>query len=910
MLPVKYYLLRGNVHNYQLILYLFCFLILLFTIGAGKREPLRSFSEYAVGRRDSSNLTLACFQFILMLGTFSLFGFSHYVATYGTSTILFFLLIPCLYLFFSKRLIPCFSVFNNFLTMGDVMQNYFGKYGRVASAFLGFNFSFFLFGFQSLLLTKFLSSFIPYSPRLIFPFVLAVCGLGVMWRGAISLLNRTLVYATLILAGVPILGNLLFAQSEGYRGLIEAMTTQPFFEGDISSGISLFIILMVFYIDPIVIQCFFMGKNVSQSSLMLRRSSILMIPFFVLIFLLASIGLKSLPLLPTGEIYSSLIYKFTSNHLLPFVVLSFVALIISSADISLHHATLYFTQDVVGIFRKDPSPKTKIWVARGLSLGLPLIFYLISPWAMKFVNLILCFQSMWIPLVLLPFFITVLTSFRCSSSRYQAIIFLTLFTYIFCGLFFPKNGIFYAFLSSCVLSSMVLFINKDLKNALWGVFQPKKKSFPYAIKPPLRRQKKLKSIWKFFYEGSAKRVRQAGAPYVLFGGFLLANYIVPFFHWSETKIALNQDTIIVFRFLSACFGCLLILKNYWPARLKPYLPLFWHFAVLYSLPFLTFIRFLESGMKLGAIVNVTLSLLLLSLILDWISYLVILFLGVALGSLFYWFWKFDVCFVMTAKSIYHISYVLVIGSLLGLIFSRYRDRLVTERIKSMRLLASIIANEMRTPFASISINASSLWSKINKLTSVLPVKDIQELESIAFRTETVAKQAQSNIDLLLTNIHKKVDESKLRLFSVNWGVQSALDAYPFTECERSKIHFDVHKNFMVCADEGLLKNVIFNLLKNSLYAIKSKGSGEVYISFRKGEITNKLIFKDTGCGISPTVLPYIFGQFYAYKSPGAGLGLFFCKKVMHRFNGDINCFSQEGKYTEFVLTFPPTEEKV
>jgi len=99
-------------------------------------------------------------------------------------------------------------------------------------------------------------------------------------------------------------------------------------------------------------------------------------------------------------------------------------------------------------------------------------------------------------------------------------------------------------------------------------------------------------------------------------------------------------------------------------------------------------------------------------------------------------------------------------------------------------------------------------------------------------------------------------------------------------------------------------HIIFNLLKNALYYIKSVGKGEIYIWLELGEEMNKLCFKDTAKGISSNELPHVFERFYSNTQGGSGIGLAFCKMTMEQFGGDIHCESVEGDYAEFVLSFP------
>jgi CheY-like chemotaxis protein len=66
------------------------------------------------------------------------------------------------------------------------------------------------------------------------------------------------------------------------------------------------------------------------------------------------------------------------------------------------------------------------------------------------------------------------------------------------------------------------------------------------------------------------------------------------------------------------------------------------------------------------------------------------------------------------------------------------------------------------------------------------------------------------------------------------------------------------------------------------------------------------VVRDTGPGIAQERIANLFEEFHSFgKTEGTGLGLAFCRRVMHVFGGDIACHSVYGKFTEFTLTFPP-----
>ena len=80
--------------------------------------------------------------------------------------------------------------------------------------------------------------------------------------------------------------------------------------------------------------------------------------------------------------------------------------------------------------------------------------------------------------------------------------------------------------------------------------------------------------------------------------------------------------------------------------------------------------------------------------------------------------------------------------------------------------------------------------------------------------------------------------------------------------------------------------------------------GKIYLRLESGTKVNKLFFKDTGTGIAPDVLPHIFDRFFTKTENGIGIGLAFCRYAMESLQGEIICHSENGKFTEFTLTFP------
>jgi len=112
---------------------------------------------------------------------------------------------------------------------------------------------------------------------------------------------------------------------------------------------------------------------------------------------------------------------------------------------------------------------------------------------------------------------------------------------------------------------------------------------------------------------------------------------------------------------------------------------------------------------------------------------------------------------------------------------------------------------------------------------------------------------------------------------------------------------------MVNADADRLAQVLDNLLNN---AISYAGSDvDVRVVIECGDPT-RIIVADTGQGISPRHLPYLFDPFYradAVRSPRdqhSGLGLRIARGIIETHGGTLTLESREGHGTQAIITLP------
>ena len=109
----------------------------------------------------------------------------------------------------------------------------------------------------------------------------------------------------------------------------------------------------------------------------------------------------------------------------------------------------------------------------------------------------------------------------------------------------------------------------------------------------------------------------------------------------------------------------------------------------------------------------------------------------------------------------------------------------------------------------------------------------------------------------------------------------------------------------VVGDIDRLEQVFSNLLDNALK--NSPEKSEVHITGRNiGTDSVKITIADSGPGIPPEQLPYVFERFYQAGGvrTGVGLGLAIAKEIILAHGGKIEVNSNPGEGAEFTVTLP------
>ncbi|MBU3114707.1 sensor histidine kinase [Clostridium lacusfryxellense] len=215
-------------------------------------------------------------------------------------------------------------------------------------------------------------------------------------------------------------------------------------------------------------------------------------------------------------------------------------------------------------------------------------------------------------------------------------------------------------------------------------------------------------------------------------------------------------------------------------------------------------------------------------------------------------------------------------------------------------LTSDMAHELRTPLTNLKTHIEALLDKVWEPTEKILTSFYEEIERLIKLVEglnNIAKLEQTNLNLNKSRFNLSLElEEIITSFQPQYS-NSAL-----------KIYSNLVPNVEVLMDKDKLKQVMYNLLSNSLKY--SRGGGEVTL-YLKSEVNNITVeLKDNGIGISEKDLPFIFERFYRSdesrdkNTGGTGIGLTIVKAIIEAHKGTINVKSKLGEGSTFILVFP------
>jgi len=221
--------------------------------------------------------------------------------------------------------------------------------------------------------------------------------------------------------------------------------------------------------------------------------------------------------------------------------------------------------------------------------------------------------------------------------------------------------------------------------------------------------------------------------------------------------------------------------------------------------------------------------------------------------------------------------------------------------KLIRVLTHEIMNSI-TPITSLAATANNLLEKnpSNNLSDEMNADLKSAVETIHKRSKGLLEFVEKYRTLT------KIPHPNFKIFPIA-NLFENITKLMEKELSEKNVSFSASvqpETLELTADQGMIEQVLLNLIINSIQALSQNENGFIRLTAEltsKGKVLIKVI--DNGIGISKDVHEKIFIPFFTTKTNGSGIGLSLSKQIILLHDGNISVNLDTDSETIFTLVF-------
>ncbi|MCK5067563.1 MAG: GHKL domain-containing protein [Bacteroidales bacterium] len=229
-------------------------------------------------------------------------------------------------------------------------------------------------------------------------------------------------------------------------------------------------------------------------------------------------------------------------------------------------------------------------------------------------------------------------------------------------------------------------------------------------------------------------------------------------------------------------------------------------------------------------------------------------------------------------------------------------------LEAWQKLLRVLRHEILNSISPIKLIAGNLSERLQPEGELLALDQLKEdeIEDIKTGLDTIHRRA-SGLSVFLdayTNLYR-TPEFKPEQTAVQPLLQRIFSLFKKqAEQQETSLELDCPDTLLhVMLDAKMIEQVLINLVKNAMEAVKIQTTRSITLSATKTRKGTIFAVTDTGTGISKDHMESIFMPFFSTKEAGTGIGLSFSQHVMQLHHGFIRVSSTQGKGSVFQLVF-------
>ncbi len=228
----------------------------------------------------------------------------------------------------------------------------------------------------------------------------------------------------------------------------------------------------------------------------------------------------------------------------------------------------------------------------------------------------------------------------------------------------------------------------------------------------------------------------------------------------------------------------------------------------------------------------------------------------------------------------------------------------SERLNALTLLAAGVAHEIGNPLNSLHIHLQLMERKVRELNGNAQTELQESID--------VARSEVSRLDSIVTQFLRAIRPSQpqLRPENVNAIVEEAVRFFtPEIQDRNIGVEQELRSDLpLLQLDRDQIKQALYNVIKNSLEAMKRHGALRIRTDMDDTHVLIKFI--DTGSGMSAENLSRVFEPYFTTKPSGTGLGLLIVRRIVREHGGELSIESRQGQGLILTIRLPYVEKRI
>ena len=922
------------------------FLLVTLFAGIMTGRGVNNISEYAIGKRDFSTLTISA----TIIATWISGGiFSMTVAeTYSNGL---YFIIPLLgdglvFLIIGLVLAPRMGKFLGKLSVAEVMGDLYGRNAKLITAFVG------IFGCAGEIAIQFKVSSVLLQMLLGFSnlYAIGISGFIVIFYSAFGGI-RSVTFTDLIQfftfgTIVPIITLIIWGTFDDPYTIFDTLSNHPMFDYKevlnyenprFFSTITLMLFFALPHMYPVLFQRISMAQNTHQVSRSFVIASAVCIIIELIICIVGILLYSKDPNLETDTLFAYILDNYSYVGFKGMVVAGIMAMVMSTTDSYINSSAVMFSHDLckpLGFFQKVDN---ELLTSRIFSVVIGIIAFILALKSSTILELGMMVWSFYIPIVTVPL-VTAIFGFRSTIVSFSISAIAGIMTVMIWRSQFMDTGV--DSVIPGMLANIIFFFGVHYlfkQKGGWIAIPNKNSSALASTSTVCTVLQKIKNVNLKKYLLS--NTPQNESVFSLFGFFSIVVVYSTMFTL-DNNVRTQYAQIIEFIYHSVLtLSSIFLTYPIWPNTFKNqlFISILWFFGLFYILIFVGIIQVIISSFGQFELMILLLSMVVLSILVKWQLALTIIITGVLSST--YWFKYF-----YGANEVYYefgtlqfkIIYLLLLVSSILVAFVKpkqehhekteakvgtletavsdlsskmiyYSERVSDQEKEIERLGATAqkilnnVNHELRIPIGNVINFADMLNNSLCKcdknqlkMLSDEFVKNSNRLSSMILNMLDLATLSAKKLELnkKMINLGELVEDR----------VQNCINMY----LEDKKIDFEltIHSEIFISVDPNYMKQVVDNLVING---IRFSNKGKITVQLLKKNNIVEFSITDNGIGIPKEDIydiftPFKMGSNTESKAAGRGVGLALCKAAIEAHNGIITAKSDGKNGATFTFT--------